>query len=824
MKLNDVETMRSLASRAARVFDPLGFVQPVLIQAKRLMQACWRAKLSWNDPLPPEILEPWSLWASKIYFLHYLDFPRLLMIRDAVSIQLHGFSDASSHACAAVVYCRSINASGKVHVAFVASKTKLAPLLTVSIPRLELQAALLLAQLMKKVTDCLNERDVVLWTDSSCVLSWLQKPPYAWKTFVANRVCQLLELFPVDTWRHVNTYENIADVPSRGMSAPALVKCKEWIEGPTFLWEPEEIWPKSPFPPPSPAIDLEVKEPEPLCLLANKDNTSELFELIFRNVRPFYRNLRLLAYIIRFTRNAKLQLAHLRVTHRYPSTHELKNALHVWARYVQGLHFSEEIWLLQRKKPVANSSLRQLQAFYDDTTGLMSVGGRLALATYLEEEAKHPIILPKHDELVESYVLQLHLAMNHVGPETLLAHIRTRFWLLHGRRECKRILHRCIRCWRLRAKPFVQSMAPLPTGRINPSHAWLRVGIDYCGPFHVLKEKIFPGDIDVFGKVWVLLATDLASRGVHLEMMYSMDTEHLINALQRMIARRGHPEVIYSDNAKSFHKASRQMQKLYRQLDWDKVERFCLKLPAQIQFRFSAPLAPHTGGVWERLVRSTKAALKSTFGKERATLEHFRTVLVNAESCINSRPLTSVSDDSSDPLPITPAHLSIGRAIMQIPDFLSRDDYAGYVSNSVQWKGRSRLHAHYWGRFRKEYLAGLQSMQKWTQPGYEPRLNEVVLLADPPRGRQDWPLARIIELFPGRDGKTRSVLLFQNAQTEPIRRDIRYIMRLEDSCIELDIANAPVTDDVDVGAGGSDHPLVALFFPYRPIKSTTGTD
>ena len=496
------ETMRTLASRAARVFDPLGFCQPVLIQAKRLVQACWAAKLTWNDPLPPEILEPWLQWIKEIATLRHVTIPRLLMIRDAVSIQLHGFSDASSVACAAVVYVRSTNVAGKVQVTLAACKTKLASLKTISVPRLELQAACLLAHLVKKVMRCLGVNDVVLWTDSAVVLCWLNKPPHVWKVFVANRVTQLLEMFPVDTWRHVNTIENIADIPSRGMSAPALLTCKEWFEGPSFLSEPEEFWPKSPFPQPPPSIDLEAKVPESLCLLSQHDRVSELYEQIFANVRPFFHNLRQLAYVNRFAINAQPQFSALRVTQKYPIQRELKNAYKEWARYVQSLHFSEEIAQLRKGVALAKGPLKQLQPFYDVNTGLVHVGGRLGLANFLPEEAIHPIILPAHEAHVERYVIQIHAAHNHVGPEVLLSLIRTRFWLLKGRRECKRILRKyCWKCLRLRATPFSVSMAPLPTGRINPVHAWLRIGLDYFGPVRVLKEKIFPGEKDTHGKV-----------------------------------------------------------------------------------------------------------------------------------------------------------------------------------------------------------------------------------------------------------------------------------------------------------------------------------
>ena len=131
----------------------------------------------------------------------------------------------------------------------------------------------------------------------------------------------------------------------------------------------------------------------------------------------------------------------------------------------------------------------------------------------------------------------------------------------------------------------------MPSGRVAATASWLFIGIDYAGPFYVLREKIFPSDVEEFAKVWILLATDLASRAVHLEWMWTMTTDHLINALQRLIARRGHPSVIYSDNAKQFAKCDQEMQRLYKHLDWNKVQRFAIQLQLP-------PIGEEFGSAW----------------------------------------------------------------------------------------------------------------------------------------------------------------------------------------------------------------------------------
>ena len=780
------ETMRTLSSRAAKIFDPLGFVAPVTIAAKICMQACFKAKMKWDDPLPSNIATPWNEWVKQVHYLHFLDVPRHLYVKNPVHIELHVFSDASELAAAAAVYARSVDAKGKVQVTLVAAKTKLAPIQTASIPRLELMGALLGAQLGHKVQKCLNVKQVTLWTDNTTTLQWIQQSPCnSWKTFVANRVSQITELFDPALFRHVGTYENPADLATRGMAASSLLKCAEWFEGPAFLALPEDFWPRTPIPSKeTPEVLEEKKAPEVSCLITVKQQS--IMEEIFGPIRPFAASIRLLALVIRFGRNSQPKYRASRDHSNHPSLRERKNAMKIWARWIQSSSFPAELKLLRAGEVVPKGQMRQLQPFYDASAHLAKVGGRLQFSG-LPEETIHPVILPAKNVYVERYVMQLHLAMSHMAAEGLLCHIRMRFWLLQGRREVKRILRKCIKCYRLRAPAFQQVIAPFPKARVANQCAFVDIALDYAGPFFVLKEKIFRTDEEEFAKVWILLATCLASRAVHLEYMVKMDADHLINAIQRMIARRGHCRLIYSDNAKQFVKCDKQLQKLYLELDWAKVERHLIKLPTQIEFRFSPPIAPHWGGVWERMVRSVKIALKSTLGNRRATFEVFRTVLCNAEAVVNSRPLTLVSDDAGDPLPISPAHLLLGRAIMQIPDFLGRDDRRDKIA--VQWKERQRLHTEFWGRFRKEYLLALQPSNKWTVPDFEPREGEVVLMEDPPKTRNEWPLARIQQVYRGRDGLVRSVLLFFNSGTEPLRRDIRRIFQLEERDSDRQLTN-----------------------------------
>jgi hypothetical protein len=331
-------------------------------------------------------------------------------------------------------------------------------------------------------------------------------------------------------------------------------------------------------------------------------------------------------------------------------------------------------------------------------------------------------------------------------------------------------------------------MAPLPKRRVDhKSVPWQDVGADYCGPFSVLRERLNYRHGPTWKKpkkeleeefitLHVCLFTCAVTRAVHLEYVTSLSTQQYFNALMRFIARRGMPSTISSDNGTQFKAASKEMKKLYLMIDWKRIQKMCIDLPQPIKFIFNPPIAPHRSGFVERMIGSTKRALMATLGRQRATYEEFRTLLCNVEAVINGRPLTSIGQDARDPLPITPSLLILGRSLRQLPDDLTRDTLG--TKAAVMFKERGRLHSEFWGRYRKDYLAQLQIIQKWHLPQHAPRVGELVLMKDEAPCRMEWPMGIVLRTHVGRDGKVRSVDLQSNGKE--VKRDIRQLYRLEE--------------------------------------------
>lgn len=230
-------TKRLLTSEVAKTFDVLGWFSPSIIKAKILLQRLWELQVGWDDEVPQEVLSVWHRWRSELPLLADKHLRRCYFPKGVqrVTVELHGFCDASEQAYAAVIYLRTVDAVGDVHVSLVTSKTRVAPLKRLTIPRLELCGADLLAQMLSHVQKVLDVSQVYAWTDSTVVLGWLGSDPRRFKPYVGNRIAHIIEHLPSEKWRHVSGVSNPADCASRGMFPSELLCHDLWWDGPDWL-------------------------------------------------------------------------------------------------------------------------------------------------------------------------------------------------------------------------------------------------------------------------------------------------------------------------------------------------------------------------------------------------------------------------------------------------------------------------------------------------------------------------------------------------------------------------------------------------------------
>nr|XP_034174770.1 uncharacterized protein LOC117601734 [Osmia lignaria] len=327
-------TKRTILSQIAQLFDPLGLLGPVIVRAKIIMQQLWKANITWDESVPQSILTMWVEFRQELPHLNKFSIPRKTIIDNPTTIQLHGFADASESAYGACIYLRSVNKLGDCKVSLLCAKSRVAPVKTISLPRLELCAAKLLANLFKEVIRALNHlriERVVLWSDSTITLHWIKTPPHLLKTFIANRVSEIQEQTDIQAWRHISSAENPADFISRGLTPIQILNNQLWLKGPHWLSHREETWPFIKLP------TIDVPEKRNLNVLLTTIDASYLVDR-FSSIRKLNR---VLAYILRFYNNCKDKL---RVTGELTITeisnahaHILRYTSHVVCRQTQVL-------------------------------------------------------------------------------------------------------------------------------------------------------------------------------------------------------------------------------------------------------------------------------------------------------------------------------------------------------------------------------------------------------------------------------------------------------------------------------------------------------
>nr|CAI5834666.1 unnamed protein product [Callosobruchus analis] len=297
-------TKRTVLSTIARIFDLFGILGPVVVKAKIILQDIWKIGLGWDKSLPLKMHTEWQLFYITLGHVNNIHIKRNVLCTDPTHIEFHGFSDASQKAYGACIYFRSIGATGKIQVNLLCAKSRVAPLKSVTIPRLELCAALLLAQLFNKVTtSCrLNPDGIYLWSDSMVALNWIKSSPHQWKVFVANRVFEIQSLTKTEHWHYIATQDNPADSLFRGVKAQDIEN-HLWWHGPHFLSLPQHDWPKN-------KSDVETMN---ACNLESKKSMVitlchlSIHEIsIFEKFSSLTRMQRVVSFIFRFYNNTKM--------------------------------------------------------------------------------------------------------------------------------------------------------------------------------------------------------------------------------------------------------------------------------------------------------------------------------------------------------------------------------------------------------------------------------------------------------------------------------------------------------------------------------------
>lgn len=773
---------RGILSTVSSVFDPLGLVAPFILTGKRILQELCRDGVGWDDEIPDELRPQWEKWRAELPALERLRISRCHKPQEFDEVkkaELHHFSDASQYGYGQCSYLRLVDVKDRVHCSLVMGKSRVTPLKPITIPRLELTAALVSSKISYTLRKELEYEPIkeFFWTDSKTVLGYINNDSRRFHVFVGNRVQEIREKTSPDQWHYVGTKSNPADIASRGAGAQELIDNSLWWNGPEFLWNSLADWNFVDEIPSIPNDDPEVKisvratqteEPKPSSMLERLTYFSS-----------WHRAKRAIAVCLRLQRKFRrvdtstsqddrksLRTRNEGIASYKPvDVQELRHAELQIIKIVQQEAFPDEMQRLkdvksstharqdQMKAMTKSSSIRKLDPFLDDD-GILRVGGRLRESS-IPYDVKHPVILPKKGHITDLILCYYHQSVKHQGRGITQNEIRSSgFWIVGGSSVVSNHISRCVSCRKLRGSPQEQKMANLPEDRLEPAPPFTFCAVDYFGPWYIKEGR---REVKRYG----VLFTCLASRAVHLEVASSLSTDSFLIAYRRFVGRRGPVRQLRSDQGTNFVGAKNELQQALSTLEHDKIrQELLIRNCDWIDFKMNVPEASHMGGSWERQIRTVRNVLASLLTQYSAQLdeETFSTFMVEAEAIVNCRPLTVDTINSPQMSePLTPNHLLTGKTkvILSPPGKFQRAD----LYSRRRWRRVQYLANEFWTRWRKDYLQSLQPRQKWTSPRRNLQVDDIVIIKDDNLPRNCWKIARVDETYPDGDGLVRKVRL-----------------------------------------------------------------
>ncbi|XP_051864162.1 uncharacterized protein LOC127566222 [Drosophila albomicans] len=731
----DCYTKREVLSQIAKLFDPAGWLAPFVIRPKIFMQEIWLRTLEWDEHLPTDLLLQWKEYLQSYPALGKIRIPRWVQFQTRVKLQYHGFCDASERAYRAAIHVR-VEMASKVSTHLLTAKTKVAPVKSLSVPRLELCGADLLAELSAALLLNLPAESfqTFFWTDSTIVLAWLNKPPCRWTTFVANRVAKIVQASDAKNWSHVRSEHNPADLASRGVLPQELMRNPLWWHGPEWLHLPSDQWPTSPSPIPETLLEQRIK-----CNVAKLPPTPDFLN----KFSEFGNALRTSAYVLRFSdRSRKLAVPSSTVV-QADELSRIQERLIVMA---QRQTFQQEYHCLQSKQQVpSSSSVRNLNSFLDGK-GILRACGRLRASHSLRYDESHPIILSYSSSFARLLVRFTHRISLHGGNQVVMRLIRSRFWIPKLKVLVKSTINSCKVCVIYKKRLQTQMMGDLPKERASYSRPFTHTGVDFAGPFEI---KNYTGRACLITKGYICVFVCFSAKAIHLEATSDLTTEKFLAAFSRFIARRGCPYQMYSDNGKTFVGADKVISN-----DFLEATRECViaqHAHKSLSWHFNPPGAPHMGGLWEA-VKSFKALFYKATSTGKYTFEKLSTLLAKIEACLNSRPITPLYEDPSDLLALTPGHFLVGGPLISV---LGPPINQPATSILNRWQRLKALHQQFCFRWKDEYLKELHKKTKWQSPTWNLRIGDMVVIKEDNLPSNEWRLGRVLTTCPGTDAKVR---------------------------------------------------------------------
>ena len=732
-------TRRKVLEQVMKVFDPLGLLCPFLLTAKYNLRETWTQQLKWDDILPETLHKRWVVFFSQLASVSELQYNRCIKPENSDGKPtLIIFCDGSELAYGAAVFVRWKLLDGSFSSQLVFAKNRIAPIKKISIPQMELNGTVI-AKRVKKVVDKEMRYDferIIYLTDSEVVLSQLNNISTRFKLYEGVRIGEVQAACDGDMtdWHWVEGKQNIADWLTRPKTPTEIGPTSIWNKGPEFLGKPVEDWPIKCYSQLKPVGSLPGEKVH--SAKVNNQTHSPLVDYSrFSSHRKLLWTLGLAISALK----TKFQ----RDSSKYITPAILQQAQAAIIKDVQST-------MTDLQTP-SKGRYKQLKPVLNEQ-GLWVIGGRLTdYNPFTPDSVDSPqYLLPSDHPYTRLAMVAAHVECGHRGRDSTLARFRYRFWTPQGSKLANAVKTSCQKC-KLRDPQLIQQeMAQLPMDRLKPAPPFNKVMLDYFGPYAVRGEV----QKRVTGKVWAVCFTDLCSRAVHIEPVYGYDTKSFMYALCRFTSLRGWPEVIYSDPGSQLIGADRELTEA-----WKKMEKNGLLRMSTFKgttWKFGAADSPWRQGAVESLIKSIKRCFKFTLDNRRVSPSEFDTICYQVANMLNERPIGVLTSSDSVINLLTPNCLLLGRSLAENPGYL-------FETKSYDCSVVNEITQNFWKRWNELYLPSVIKQSKWMKSSSNLSPGDIVLVSDSNAMRGQYTIAKVKEVFPGPDGKVRTVsLVYKN--------------------------------------------------------------
>ena len=744
-------TRRSMLSNVHRIFDPMGLLIPLLLQAKLLLRSTWaETDLGWDDPLPEILCSQWLLFLESLLFLEDAAFPRSLWPDEEVTglPTLIIFTDGAALAFGAVAYIRWRLVSGKFWTRIIMAKGKISPKKIVSIPRMELNGAVLGNRIKNFLLNNTNFKfeKVYHLVDSSTVLGYINKEYGVFHPYVGIRVAEIQTSNTfvdgkLENWAWVKGELNPADWCTKPRSADKVIHESFYHDGPEFLRQEESSWPIK-FTYKTEHLEDEVTIGKKLNVFFQSCSVDVIRQLIDRS-SVWSLIVRVLCWILRLATSGGDKSCIL-------SSAELLKAKTTVIKHAQK-DMAVELLLAKDK---GAGRYRKLAPSCDDD-GVWRVGSRLRNFVPFTSDNKMPVILPPKNRITLLIMREAH-QFAHTGQDGTLCRFHYNgYWTIGAGHLARSIKKQCVPCRKLDKVTLSQAMGNIPEERFLDLKPWGYCQIDLLGPFTCRSDV----NARVSKKIWAIIVEDVNSGAVHLDVVSDYSADAVIMAMWRFASIRGWPSVAHSDPGSQLVSASGTLVSWWDEMQ-NPLKTFAgseIRGKRSFEWKISPADSPWRQGKVERRIGCVKRLIKLSVGDTRLSPLELQTSLMEVANICNERPLGGLMprEDGSFEL-ITPNQLLMGWSGNSLPD-------GSAIVDKLPMKSRFRAISHvstaFWNRWCTLVSPGLVSRQKWHQTSKNINVGDLVMIADSGKIKGRYKLGIVVSTNVSGDGLVRSATI-----------------------------------------------------------------